>query len=165
ANKIFSLRNFGLVGESVDYCGTNAKMNEFQAAMGICNLRHLTDEIEKREKIVVEYNKLLCGIDGVVTNIMQDKKNNFAYYPVLFDKTKYGMNRDEVAEMLKSHNIFARKYFYPATNEFKCYEYLLQSDNTPTAHYMSENILCLPIYADLLGEDIERICTIIKNKR
>ena len=65
---------------------------------------------------------------------------------------------------MNKHNIYPRKYFYPATNEFTCYEYLKQFNSTPKAHSFSNNILCLPLYADMEINDVEKICNIIKNK-
>ncbi len=164
ASKISSLRNFGLVGEDVHYCGTNAKMNEFQSAMGICNLRHLDEEIAKRGKIVEKYDDCLSNVDGIILNSKQDKVCNNAYYPILVDKEEYGMDRDQLIELLKSHNIFARKYFYPATNQFSCYKYLNQCGATPYADIVSNSILCLPMFAELSQEDVNRIGKIIKDK-
>ena len=158
------IKNFGIHGpESTLYVGGNAKMNEFQAAMGLCNLRHIDDEIAKRKKVAMRYRECLSGIDGIKLNVEQkDVESNYAYFPVLFSG-KY--NRDKVFERLEQKNIFARKYFYPLTNEFECYSNFETADvsKTPIAKKVSENILCLPIYADLALEDVERICEIILN--
>ena len=154
------LKNFGIHGpEEVDFIGGNAKMNEFQAAMGLCNLRHLDDEISKRKVCFEEYKKLLCSIDGIKLPYIQDfVESNYAYFPVLFYNYKY--NRDDIYERLKKYNVISRKYFYPLTSEFKCYsEYYTE---TPVAKFISENILCLPMYSDLSIEDIKLICEIIK---
>lgn len=159
------IKNFGIHGpESTLYVGGNAKMNEFQAAMGICNLRHIDDEIEKRKIVVERYREQLSNIKGMKLNAIQKNvKSNYAYFPVVFDGYKY--SRDEIAEKLEKNNIFARKYFYPLTNEFECYKDLPTADvsNTPIAKHISDNILCLPMYADLVVEDVDRICEIIKN--
>lgn len=159
--KIKAIRNFGLVGEDVAFVGTNAKMNEFQAAMGICNLENIETEIEKRRLVSTEYDKNLCDIDGIKINVAQDKYNNYAYYPVCFDESVFGFNRDEVAIKLAEHNIFARKYFYPCTNEMSAYKGKFEG-NTPIASKKAKDILCLPMYADLKLEDVARICNIIK---
>ena len=155
------LKNFGITGpESVEYVGGNAKMNEFQAAMGICNLRHIDAEIEKRKGVVERYREKLNGIDGIKLAQPQDGvKSNYAYFPVLFDG--YRLNRDEVYEALKNENIIARKYFYPLTNSFECYRNKFNCDETPVAKHIAERILALPLYADLALEDIDRICDII----
>lgn len=161
-DKISSFRNFGLTGpESVDMVGTNAKMNEFQAAMGICNLRHIDDEIKKREQVENRYRMRLEGVKGIkLCPVQKNISRNYAYFPVVFDKDLFGKNRDEVAEYLKKENIFARKYFYPLTNEFSCYKGLFKNE-TPVAEKIAKNILTLPMYADLTVLDVDKICDII----
>ena len=156
-------KNFGIRGaERVVFVGGNAKMNEFQAAMGICNLRHLDREIGKRKLVVERYRKRLNGVQGVkVCKPQGNVETNYAYFPVVFDGYKYV--RDEVFAKLKEHNITARKYFYPLTNSFECYEDLPTAgkDKTPVAAYLAERVLTLPLYADLALEDVDRICDVI----
>ena len=162
-NKILDeLKNFGITGpETVEYVGGNAKMNEFQAAMGICNLRHVDSEIARRKLVVDRYNEQLNNIKGIKLTKTQDGiESNYAYYPVVFDG--YKKNRDEVFEELKSNNIIARKYFHPLTNSFDCYKGLYNVEDTPVAKYISERVLTLPLYADLEIDDVDRICKIIK---
>ncbi len=161
--KLDSLKNFGMAGqEDFEYFGTNAKMNEFAAAMGICNLRHLEEEIAKRERAVSRYFERLGAVDGIVLNTVQSGvKQNYAYFPVLFDGYKY--TRDEIFLRLKEQNIVARKYFYPLTNEFSCYKNhdFYGADKTPVAKYVTDRVLTLPIYADLSEQTVDRICDII----
>lgn len=154
-------KNFGITGpESVDYIGTNAKMNEFQAAMGICNLKHVDDEINKRKVVFNRYVEQLRGIEGVKLSAPKvGVKSNYAYFPVVFDGYKY--SRDQVFEKLKESNIFSRKYFYPLTNDFKCYNERFTFEKTPVAKYVADRVLTLPLYADLSLEDVDRICEII----
>lgn len=160
---LYDIKNFGITGpESIEYVGGNAKMNEFQAAMGICNLRHVDGEIEKRKAVVERYVERLSGIDDIKICKPQDGiKSNYAYFPVVFDG--YKMTRDEVAEKLKAEDIFPRKYFYPLTNSFECYKGRFDVEKTPVAKYISERVLTLPLYADLTLEDVDRICNIILN--
>lgn len=157
------LKNFGITGpETVEYVGGNAKMNEFQAAMGICNLRHVNGEIIKRKKVVERYIENLKDITGIQLSREQvDVESNYAYFPVVFDG--YKMTRDEVFEKLKDNDIVARKYFYPLTNSFECYKDRYDVDETPVAKYIAERVLTLPLYADLALEDVDRICEIIKS--
>lgn len=157
------LKNFGITGpETVEYVGGNAKMNEFQAAMGICNLRHVNGEIIKRKKVVERYIENLKDITGIQLSKKQvDVESNYAYFPVVFDG--YKMTRDEVFEKLKDNDIVARKYFYPLTNSFECYKDRYDVDETPVAKYIAEHVLTLPLYADLALEDVDRICEIIKS--
>lgn len=156
-------KNFGIRGpESCTYIGGNAKMNEFQAAMGLCNLRHLGAELEKRKKVVEHYRERLAGIYGIVLCAPQaDVEPNYAYFPVVFDGYKY--NRDQIFAMLGEQNIVARKYFYPITNSFECYKDYptAGAEKTPVAKYLSDRVLTLPLYADLAIEDVDKICDII----
>lgn len=156
-------KNFGITGpETVEYVGGNAKMNEFSAAMGICNLRHLDDEIKKRRKVVERYRSHLEGIKGIGLNVIQENvKSNYAYFPVTFDETVLGYNRDDVFDALAQNGIGARKYFYPLTSTYECYQGMFDVSKTPIALQVSNRVLTLPIYADLAMEDVDRICDII----
>ena len=159
--KIALERNFGVNGESLDCFGTNAKMNEFQAAMGICNLRHIDEELAKRKAVFERYTKHLQNISGLKLLPKQDIKQNYAYYPVLVDGKAFGINRDGLCEKLKEKGVFARKYFYPLVSENKAFGTDL-TKATPKAKYYSENVVCLPLYADLELADVDMICEIIK---
>lgn len=158
---LYDIKNFGITGpESVEYVGGNAKMNEFQAAMGICNLRHVDREIEKRKVVVERYVERLGNINGIKLCQQQlGVKSNYAYFPVVFDE--YNLNRDEIFERLKAQDIIARKYFYPLTNSFECYKGKFNVETTPIAKYIADRVLTLPLYADLDLEDVDRICDII----
>ncbi|MBR1752671.1 MAG: DegT/DnrJ/EryC1/StrS family aminotransferase, partial [Ruminococcus sp.] len=166
--KLNDLKNFGIHGpEEVAYIGGNAKMNEFCAAMGICNPRHLDEEISKRKAVVERYRSHLEGIDGIkLAPVQKDVTPNYAYFPVVFDKAVFGADRDEVFEKLGENGIGARKYFYPLTNTFGCYKDQFNADNTPIALDISLRVLTLPLYADLSMEDVDRICeTILSCKK
>lgn len=157
-------KNFGIRGpESVVYVGGNAKMNEFSAAMGICNLRHLDDEIAKRKAVVEKYRERLENVDGIrLCPIQENTKPNYAYFPVVFDGYKY--TRDEACDRLKENDIIARKYFYPLTNSFECYKGKFDMNDTPMALDVSKKVVTLPLYADLSLDDVDRICDIILKK-
>lgn len=157
------LKNFGIHGpEEVSAVGANAKMNEFCAAMGLCNLRHIEDDIEKRGIVAERYREHLEGVDGIrLNNIQKNVKSNYSYFPVLFDKKSFGTDRNYVFKKLEKNNIYARKYFYPLTNSFSCFHNVYDVKETPVALYISENILTLPLYPDLAFEDVDRICEII----
>jgi dTDP-4-amino-4,6-dideoxygalactose transaminase len=162
-----SYKNFGMKGqEEVPYVGGNAKMNEFQAAMGICNLRHLDDEIAKRKKAVEHYRGRLSGVKGIqLGKIQENVESNYAYFPVVFDGYKF--TRDEVFVMLQENGIHVRKYFYPLTNSFACYQELPSAGagKTPVAQHVAQCVLTLPLYADLGLDDVDRICDIILGER
>ena len=161
--RVNDLKNFGIHGpEDVLYVGGNAKMNEFCAAMGICNLRHVDEWIDQRRVVVERYRERLGGIAGIKLCTPQPGvKENYAYFPAMFDGYKY--TRDEIFDRLGENNIIARKYFYPITNSFDCYKGRpgFDPDMTPVAKYVGERILCLPLYAGLSLEDADRICDVI----
>ena len=153
-------KNFGIRNEeSVVYVGGNAKMSEFQAAMGICNMKHLNEEIAKRKKVVEHYRQRLSGIEGIkLSTLQQGVESNYAYFPVIFEGYKY--TRNEVFSILQEHGITTRKYFYPLTNSFECYRNYptAGTEKTPVAQHLALRVLTLPVYADLCLEDINRIC-------
>ena len=166
-DKLNSMKNFGITSpESVGFVGGNAKMSEFQAAMGICNLRHLEGEIAKRKAVVERYFRHLDGVKGIkLCNPDKNVTPNYAYFPVVFDG--FTASRDEIFTKLAENGIIARKYFYPLTNTFDCYKNLPTSgaEKTPVAAYFADRVLTLPLYADLALEDVDRICGIILERR
>lgn len=157
-----SLKNFGIkTEECVDEIGGNAKMDEFRAAMGICNLRNIDSCIAARGAAVQRYNERLSGVKGIkLMAIQPDVTPNYAYYAVLFEPDEFGETRDDVYDRLKENDIFARKYFYPAVNEMDCYKNG-NYEATPIAARISRNILTLPMYSDLTTEDVDKICNVI----
>lgn len=164
--KIYNLKNFGIRdAETVEAVGANAKMNEFCAAMGICNLKYLAGEIEKRRCLVEQYRQRLSNIDGIkLCKEQEDVEYNYSYFPVVFDKECFGKNRDEIVEILAKNGIGARKYFYPLISDFECYREKYNSDLTPVAQRVSQNVLTLPLYAELSIDEVNRICDIIVGK-
>lgn len=165
ARVLYDLKNFGIHNaEEVGAVGTNAKMNEFCAAMGLCNLRHVDTEIAKRKSVYEKYIEELSGIKGLKLNYIQEGViSNYAYFPVVFEN-EFGAKRDEVFDKLAENGIVARKYFYPLANAYPCYIDRYSADDTPIALDISKRVLTLPMYADLSIEDVERICAIIKSQ-
>ncbi len=161
--RLCDLKNFGIHDEeNVPYVGGNAKMNEFCAAMGLCNLRHLQAEIEKRRLAAERYDRHLAEVPGLQVNRRQkNTKPNYAYYPVVFDG--FRRTRDEVFDRLKAEGIVPRKYFYPLTSAFQCYKGRpgFNPADTPVAEHVAARVLTLPMYADLPLETVDRICGII----
>lgn len=164
---LYELKNFGIHGpEEVSAVGANAKMNEFCAAMGLCNLRHVEEEIKKRSKVVEFYREHLEGIEGLQLNVIQkDVKSNYAYFPVVFEEKQFGASREEVFDKLAVNGIGARKYFYPLTNTFSAFNGKYNVLETPVALHISKRVLTLPLYADLALDDVERICDIVLSLR
>lgn len=165
--RLYELKNFGIHGpEEVDAVGANAKMNEFCAAMGLCNLRHVDEEIAKRRAVVERYREHLEGVDGLRLNVQQPEvRSNYAYFPVVFDENLFGASRNEVMDALAQNGIGARKYFYPLTNTFECFHGKYDVDATPVALHMAKRVLTLPLYADLSMEDVDRICKIVLEQK
>ena len=192
------LKNFGIRNpETCMYVGGNAKMNEFQAAMGICNLRHLEDEIAKRKCVYERYVENLSDMENIhsgngdradtdantysgddtctsaggflrLWRPQPDVKPNYAYLPVLFLDQTPDVSihlRDRVWEALKAEGIIARKYFYPLTSDYQCYQEdtgIRNRMDTPVARRIASQILTLPMYADLSMENVDRICSIVR---
>lgn len=157
--KLDYIKNFGIpCQDRIVFPGGNAKMSEFHAAMGICNLRHIDEWIAGRRAVAERYRENLGGIKGLVLNPEQDGViSNYAYFPVVFDGAKF--TRDEAAAKLAENDIYARKYFYPLTNDCECYGFC--GDETPVAKFIAERVLTLPLYPDLALSDVDRICSII----
>lgn len=157
---LYQLRDFGIrTQEIVDGIGANAKMNEFSAAMGLCNLRHINDEIDKRKKVAEEYRKNLSGIEGIKLNpVQKNVQSNYSYFPVVFDEKSFGATRNEVFLHLQNRGINTRKYFYPLTSTFDCFHGQYDPAETPVALHISKRVLTLPLYADLALEQVDNIC-------
>lgn len=160
---LYNLKNFGIRGpERVEAVGANAKLNEFCAAMGLCNLRHVDEEIAKRKLVVERYREHLDGIDGLQLSLEQASvKLNYSYFPVVFDEKVFGASRNEVFDALAKNGIGARKYFYPITNSLECFHGGYNVNETPVALHISKRVLTLPLYAELSLEDVDKICEII----
>lgn len=163
AGSLYAVKDFGFDDpEDAGYIGGNAKMNEFCAAMGLCNLRHVDDEIARRKAVCERYNEHLEGVKGIKLNrVKAEVEPNYAYYPVVFDPVQFGADRDEVYKKLSDRGIMARRYFYPATNAMNCYKGMFDPDETPIASRISRQVLTLPIYPDLELETVDRICEVI----
>ncbi|OUO91804.1 aminotransferase [Gordonibacter sp. An230] len=157
-------RNFGIVDpESVECVGGNAKMDEFRAAMGLCNLRHFDEEVAKRKDVAERYWSNLEGIAGAAAlRPGEGVRPNYAYMPVLFDAEAFGSTRDEVFAVLAAEGFVARKYFYPLVSDYACYRDSYSSESTPIAKCAAERVLCLPMYADLALGDVDEVCRVIR---
>lgn len=164
--KLYQLKNFGIAGEEViNGVGANAKMNEFCAAMGICNLRHLDEEIAKRKKVYEWYCERLEGVKGIKINKIQSGvEYNYAYFPIIVNPDEYGHSRDELKEFLWNKGFGSRKYFYPITNACDCYNGVYNPQDTPVAFEVSKKVLTLPMFADLDEITVDSICNVIRGR-
>ncbi|MDE5717312.1 MAG: DegT/DnrJ/EryC1/StrS family aminotransferase [Lachnospiraceae bacterium] len=160
--KLYNLKNFGIYDEElVVDIGANAKMNEFCAIMGLCNLRHIDMAIQKRKKFYDLYSQKLSKIKGIrLLDRNKEANNNYSYFPIVLEED-YGCSRDQLYERLKEHNIFCRKYFFPLISEQKCYRGICINDGLDNAKKISDNVLILPLYEDMEMELINKILEII----
>ena len=161
--KLDKIKNFGfLTEELVDEIGSHARMNEFQSIMGLCNLNHVSEEILKRKKLTERYRENLRGIEGIkVMEEVEGVENNYTYFPVLIDEEKFGLNRDDVYDILLNNNIFSRRYFYKLTSDFECYENKFKKYETPIANKIAKSVLTLPLHGDLSIDDIDKVCDVL----
>jgi dTDP-4-amino-4,6-dideoxygalactose transaminase len=160
------LKNFGFKNEvEVVMPGTNAKMNEMQALMGMLVLKQLDHLIGSSRRIDAAYRECLKDVPGIrfPPPLPAGVDYNFIFQPIEVDEEQFGMSRDALYEALKTYNIFSRRYFYPLLCDFPCYRNITIKDPLPTARRISERILCLPIYPDLAVEDVVRICEAISH--
>lgn len=168
--KLHNLRNFGIRGEDlVVETGSNAKMNEFSAIMGLCNLKYIEEEINKRSQRVDYYKKNLDNILGIQMFSQNESiEYNSSYLPIRINPLEFGCTRDELVSYLRENRIIARKYFYPLITEQFCYKDKYKRVDVPVAKRISDEILTLPLYADLDFEIINEIIDLImkaRNKR
>jgi dTDP-4-amino-4,6-dideoxygalactose transaminase len=163
--RIDFLKNFGYAGETTVVApGINAKMSEVQAAMGLLQLKHIDQNIEKRRQISLRYRELLANVPGIrFIDDIPGVKHCYPYFPVFIDETQYGTSRDFLYEKLKTHNIFGRRYFYPLISQFPTYRGLESAlpGKMPVAEKITEKVICLPLYPDLEPEMIDTIANLL----
>ncbi|WP_169725521.1 DegT/DnrJ/EryC1/StrS family aminotransferase [Desulfomicrobium escambiense] len=163
--RIDYLKNFGFAGEtSVVAPGINAKMNEFQAALGLLQLKYFENNKNLRLIIAESYRENLKAIPGI--SFLEPAKNvtwNNAYFPIFVDAEQFGHTRDELYNHLKMYNYICRRYFYPLISNFNCYKDLQSTQNLQIANIKSSQVICLPIYPDLNLIHVNNICKIIKS--
>lgn len=161
--KLYNLKNFGIQGEElVSDVGANAKMNEFAAIMGICNLRHIDNAIVERKKRHDLYMEILDGVKGICFFSKDaSASSNYAYFPILIEEG-YGKDRDAVYDTLRENNIHARKYFYPLTSDQACFKNKYKKMPLNHARNLSRKVLVLPLYEGLEIETVKHIASLIK---
>lgn len=163
--RIDFLKNFGFANEvTVVGPGINAKMSEFQAAIGLLQLKYIDDAIEKRGKLAGLYYRNLSELEGI--RMLEEKdgvRNNHQYFPVFIERDVFGRSRDDVYNEFRKNNIMVRRYFYPLISQFPTYKGLPSAvpGNLPVAERITKEVLCLPLYSELGRDDINRICDIL----
>lgn len=161
--KLYNLKNFGIRGEElVTEVGANAKMNEFAAIMGLCNLNHLEEALADRKVRYDYYREAFADVQGIRLFVEKEAvTRNYAYFPILIEES-YGKTRDEIYNLLREHNIYARKYFYPLTSDQACFKNKYRNVKLECARELAKKVLALPIYESLDMGEIERIVKLIK---
>jgi len=162
--RIDRLKNFGFVDEvTVLEAGINGKMNEFQAAVGLLQLQHMQEVIDRRKAVHEYYVQALSRAKGIrIPAALPNVERNYSYFPILVTE-EYRLTRDGLYEHLRKHGIFARRYFYPLISDFSMYSHLPSSSpaNLMVAHRVAEQVICLPLAPTLEKKDLDRICDLI----
>ncbi|MBI5482373.1 MAG: DegT/DnrJ/EryC1/StrS family aminotransferase [Deltaproteobacteria bacterium] len=165
--RIDQLKNFGHAGEtSVVATGINGKMSEFNAALGLLQLKHIDWALARRRERFLAYRERLGSVKGIrMLNDAGEKVANYAYAPILVEPP-YPIGRDALYQELKDRGIHTRRYFYPLISEFPMYRGLPSSQpaNLPVATAAAQRVLCLPIYPDLDMTTLEEIAGYIAHR-
>lgn len=166
--RIDYLKNFGFAGETTVVApGINSKMDEIRAAYGLLNLKQVDEAINKRKHVAQLYRETLKDVPGIrFLNDIEGVRHNYSYFPIFINEKNYGMSRDALYEKLQENNIFGRRYFYPLISNFPVYRGLESANpaNLPVATKLADQVLCLPMYADLSDDDVERILKVVCGK-
>lgn len=167
--RIDYLKNFGFADEvTVVAPGINSKMDELRSSYGLLNLKQVDKAIESRKATALKYREGLKDVPGVRwLEDIEGVRHNYSYFPLFIDEEKYGMSRDELYARLKEHNILGRRYFYPLISEFSTYRGLESAapENLPVAHKLASSVICLPMYAFMEEEDVERVIECVRGER
>ncbi len=163
--RLRDLKNFGIRGEElVTSVGANAKMNEFSAIMGLCNLKHIDRAISKRHEVIDKYKRVLSKVDGI--EFYSQRENtiiNAGYFPIRITN-KYICSRDELYDRFAERDIHVRKYFYPITADQACFKNKYKDNDLKIARDLSCHTLVLPLFEDITDEQIESVLKVIKEK-
>lgn len=154
SERVDIIKRFGHNNDDHITLGINAKASEFQAAMGLVNIKHLVHITAQRKKVFDQYDNEI-GDKFNKPRIVKDTLPNYAYYPLLLGSEEELLG---VIGRLNSNNIFPRRYFYPSLNKLK---YLKNTQACPISEDISRRIMCLPLYAGLDEKDVTRICEIL----
>jgi dTDP-4-amino-4,6-dideoxygalactose transaminase len=165
AAKIRLMKNFGFAGnDNVVYIGTNGKMHEVSAAMGLTGLDSMKDFIEINHQNYKQYQKELGNINGLkIINYQETETNNYQYVVLEIDEEAFGISRDKLIEILSAENIMARRYFYPGCHRMEPYNSYFPHNRTllPETDELSTKVMSLPTGTSVDLADISKICQVI----
>ena len=160
------LKNFGFAGETeVIAPGINSKMDEIRSAYGLLNLKQVDAAIARRKAVAQKYKDSFKAVAGLrYLEDIKGVKHNYSYFPIFIDEKEYGLSRDGLFTKLKENNILGRRYFYPLISQFVTYKGLdsAQPQNLPVAHKLADSVICLPMYADLTDEAVDRVIEVVQ---
>jgi dTDP-4-amino-4,6-dideoxygalactose transaminase len=166
AKEVRLRRNFGFSHyDHVVGPGTNGKMPEVSAAMGLANLDDLSLFVETNQRNYKCYEKHLSGLPGInLLHFDEAEVNNFQYIVVTIDKDIARFDRDLLVEILHAENVLARRYFHPGVHRMEPYRsrYPEFTGNLPKTELLSKQVMCLPTGTHVSPDDIQLICAIIK---
>jgi dTDP-4-amino-4,6-dideoxygalactose transaminase len=159
--RIDDMRNFGIHGpDAVAAIGLNGKMTELQAALGLCVLEQMDEELARRRRLLAVYRDRCAGIDGIEwVPTVSGTDASCQYAVVRVDETRFGCSRDALHQELRAFNVFTRKYFSPLCADYDCYRDLPSAApvNLPVATRVVREVLCMPLYGALAESDVDRI--------
>jgi len=166
AKKMRLMKNFGFAGyDNVVYIGTNGKMNEASAAMGLTNLESLDEFVAVNRRNYECYNSSLKDIPGIkVLQYDDHEKQNYQYIIIEVDESEAGLSRDELLKVLHTENVLARRYFYPGCHRMEPYRsYFLHAHLLlPVTEEVAKRVLVLPTGSSIDLQSIETICQIVR---
>ncbi|MDX1669655.1 MAG: DegT/DnrJ/EryC1/StrS family aminotransferase [Limnobacter sp.] len=166
--RIGYLKNFGFANEvTVTASGINGKMSEFNAALGLLQLKYIDEALGKRRSIEAHYREQLANVAGItLLKVPDDTLGNSSYFPI-FVQEDYPLSRDELYFQMREQDILGRRYFYPLISDMPMYRKLpsANADNLPRAHEASQKVICLPIYPDLPMDEVQRVCEALQNPK
>lgn len=162
--RIDYLKNFGFADEvTVVAAGINGKMSEFQAALGLAQLRHIDECITRRAQIAARYDAALRPVEGIrLLEEVSGHQSNHAYYPIFVER-EYPESRDALYARLRAANIYGRRYFYPLISDFPMYRGRPSAgrENLPVASATAASVICLPLYPELSESDQQRVIDVV----
>ncbi|RCX33453.1 dTDP-4-amino-4,6-dideoxy-D-glucose aminotransferase VioA [Thioalbus denitrificans] len=162
--RIDYLKNFGFADEvTVTASGINGKMSEFNAALGLLQLKYIDDALQRRRQIEARYRQALAEVPGIsVLPVPPETKGNASYFPILVG-ADYPLSRDGLYQRMKDAGINGRRYFYPLISDMPMYRGLssAKAENLQHSHQLSGHVICLPIYPGLPEEQVDVITGLI----
>jgi dTDP-4-amino-4,6-dideoxygalactose transaminase len=166
ATKIRLMKNFGFSGyDQVTYIGTNGKMSEISAAMGLTSLESLADFIQTNRQNYLRYREGLAGVADIrLLCYDENEKCNYQYIVMEMDESSVGIRRDELVEILHAENVIARRYFYPGCHRMEPYRTYYPDAGLilPLTERLAESVVTLPTGTAVSSRQISDICELIK---